>query len=348
MFDFWTKWGLDFSHPAKIETDASAQKDLETLARIDESFEILEKEANLLSDASSSPVKQIASAEVLAFMKTHSIQPGPWEVYLSRATTQELEELDTVLTLNTKYYRFNNWDASDKGSRKCGEYFLHHYVKFHMPMLLKHSFKSSTSKRKRADLDPLQIYKQAFLCTWDVDQAAQRAVSDVERSVLDDIWKKMETEKCLNASAFVFGKIRRLKTIHFAKNPEIEAISKTIEEEEKVDLEKLVMDMVRVFKLDSMAREGLKKVKARSDLCKIAKELCDRCRHHMVANPSVHIVKLCQKAVAAKNPKKSYSSAMKSMMSRQMKLSSLFDKEGQYVIRLLVEFLCQVYGWQRH
>lgn len=335
MFDFWTKWGLDFSHPAKTDaSDASALKDLETMAQIDETFEILEKEASLLSDASTSPVRQIASAEVLAFMKTHGIQPGPWEVYLSRATAQELEELDTVLTLNTKYYRFNNWDASDKGSRKCGEYFLHHYVKLHMPLLLKHSFKSSggASKRKRSALDPLQIYKQAFLCTWDVDHAAQRAVSDVERSVLDDIWKKMETEKCLNASAFVFGKIRRLKTIHFAKNPEIEAISRTIEDDEaKVDLEKLVSDMVRVFKLDSMAQQGLKRVRARSDLCAIAKELCDRCRHHMVANPSVHIVKLCQKAVAAKNPKKSYSSAMKSMMSRQMKLSAFFDKEGQYV-----------------
>lgn len=334
VFDFWTKWGLDFSHPVETASDPSVLKELETMARIDETFEILEKEANLLlSDASTSPVKQIASAEVLAFMKTHGIQPGPWEVYLSRATTQELEELDTVLMLNTRYYRFNNWDASDKGSRKCGEYFLHHYVKFHMAHLLKHSFKSgSSSKRKRSDLDPLQIYKQAFLCTWDLDQAAQRAVSDVERSVLDDIWKKMETEKCLNASAFVFGKIRRLKTIHFAKNPEIEAISRLTEDEAKVDVEKLVADMVRVFKLDSMAREGLKRVRARSDLCKIAKELCERCKHHMVANPSVHIVKLCQKAVAVKNPKKSYSSAMKSMMSRQMKLSAFFDKEGQYVI----------------
>ncbi|KAF1329141.1 hypothetical protein FI667_g6286, partial [Globisporangium splendens] len=326
VFDFWKKWGLEFSKPAKVEHESSKAE--ETMAKIDETFEILEKESNLLSDASTSPVKQIASAEVLALMKTHGIQPGPWEVYLSRATTQELEELDTVLTLNTKYYRFNNWDASDKGHRKCGEYFLHQYVKLHMPLLLKHSFKGSSLKRKR-DLDPLQIYKQAFLCTWDLDQAAHRAVSDVERSVLDDIWKKMETEKCLNASAFVFGKIRRLKTIHFAKNPEIEAISKSIEDQDNLNTEKLVADMVRVFKLDTMAREGLKKVKARADLYKIAKELCDRCRHHMVANPSVHIVKLCQKAVAEKNPKKSYSSAMKSMMFRQMKLSALFAKEAQ-------------------
>uniref|UniRef100_K3X223 CID domain-containing protein n=1 Tax=Globisporangium ultimum (strain ATCC 200006 / CBS 805.95 / DAOM BR144) TaxID=431595 RepID=K3X223_GLOUD len=326
VFDFWKKWGLEFSKPAEVEHESSKAE--ETMAKIDETFEILEKESNLLSDASTSPVKQIASAEVLALMKTHGIQPGPWEVYLSRATTQELEELDTVLTLNTKYYRFNNWDASDKGHRKCGEYFLHQYVKLHMPLLLKHSFKGSSSKRKR-DLEPLQIYKQAFLCTWDLDQAAHRAVSDVERSVLDDIWKKMETEKCLNASAFVFGKIRRLKTIHFAKNPEIEAISKSIEDQDKLNTEKLVADMVRVFKLDTMAREGLKKVKARADLYKIAKELCDRCRHHMVANPSVHIVKLCQKAVAEKNPKKSYSSAMKSMMFRQMKLSALFAKEAQ-------------------
>ncbi|KAF1320336.1 hypothetical protein FI667_g12518, partial [Globisporangium splendens] len=326
VFDFWKKWGLEFSKPAEVEHESSKAE--ETMAKIDETFEILEKESNLLSDASTSPVKQIASAEVLALMKTHGIQPGPWEVYLSRATTQELEELDTVLTLNTKYYRFNNWDASDKGHRKCGEYFLHQYVKLHMPLLLKHSFKGSSLKRKR-DLDPLQIYKQAFLCTWDLDQAAHRAVSDVERSVLDDIWKKMETEKCLNASAFVFGKIRRLKTIHFAKNPEIEAISKSIEDQDNLNTEKLVADMVRVFKLDTMAREGLKKVKARADLYKIAKELCDRCRHHMVANPSVHIVKLCQKAVAEKNPKKSYSSAMKSMMFRQMKLSALFAKEAQ-------------------
>lgn len=333
VFDFWKKWGLEFSKPVTTENESSKKE--ETMARIDETFEILEKEANLLSDASTSPVKQIASAEVLALMKTHTIQPGPWEVYLSRATTQELEELDTVLTLNTKYYRFNNWDASDKGHRKCGEYFLHQYVKLHMPLLLKHSFKSSNSKRKR-DLEPLQIYKQAFLCTWDLDQAAHRAVSDVEKSVLDDIWKKMETEKCLNASAFVFGKIRRLKTIHFAKNPEIEAISKSIEDQDKLNVEKLVADMVRVFKLDTMAREGLKKVKAKADLYKIAKELCDRCRHHMVANPSVHIVKLCQKAVAEKNPKKSYSSAMKSMMFRQMKLSALFAKEAQYVLHACV------------
>lgn len=327
-------------------SDPSALKELETMARIDESFEILEKEANLLlSDASTSPVKQqLASAAVLAFMKTHSIQPGPWEVYLSRATTPELDELDTVLTLNARYYRFNNWDASDKGSRKCGEYFLHHYVKFHLSHLLKHSFKSTSSstsststsnKRRRREPEPLQVYKQAFLCTWDLDHAAQRAVSDVERSVLDDIWKKMETEKCLNASAFVFGKIRRLKTIQFAKNPELEAIARASEEEATVDVEKLVADMVRVFKLDSMAREGLKRVRARAELCRIAKELCDRCKHHMVANPSVHIVKLCQKAVAAKNPKKSYSSAMKSMMSRQMKLSALFDKDEQYVNAVL-------------
>ncbi|KAI9919171.1 hypothetical protein PsorP6_011836 [Peronosclerospora sorghi] len=69
------------------------------------------------------------------------------------------------------------------------------------------------------------------------------------------------------------------------------------------------------------------KVKTTSDLCYIAKELCHRFRHHMVANPSVHMVKPCKKVLASNIPRKLYSSAMKSLISRQMKLSVIFDQE---------------------
>jgi hypothetical protein len=54
-----------------------------------------------------------------------------------------------------------------------------------------------------------------------------------------------------------------------------------------------------------------------------------------VANPSVHMVKLCQKVLATKNPMKAYSSAMKSMISRQMKMSAVFDREAKYVSAFL-------------
>lgn len=329
MFEFWTKWGLDYSTPKVVEDSASAHKD-DSIANIDKAFELMEKESmQHLSDASTSPIKQTISTEVVDFMKKHHIQAGPWEIYLSRASQQDLEELDGACTHNTRYFRFNHWDISEKGGRRSGEHFLLQYVKNNMPELL-HASHRSNGKRKRAK-NHLAVLMEAFLCTWELDQAAMRAVSDVDEPVLDDIWKKMETEKCVNASAFVFGKIRRMKTIQFARNPEIDALLKEIDDE-KIDRQALINDIARVFKVDSMARESLQRVKAREDLCKIAQELCDRCRHHMVANASVHIVKLCKKAVAAKDPKKAYSSAMKSMMSRQMKLSTLFDKEeAQYV-----------------
>ncbi|RLN21274.1 hypothetical protein BBJ28_00024686, partial [Nothophytophthora sp. Chile5] len=327
VLEFWTKWGLEYSVPVEEEDDAGSRYD--PMLKIDETFEILEREVALVSDASSSPVKPTASPEVLSFMKTHSIQQGPWEVFLGRATTQELEELDAALNLNVEYFRFNHWNPSEKGGRRHGELLLHQYAKLIMPWLLHPSSTSkSAGKRKRAK-DSLSLLRDAFLCTWDLDPAAERAVSDIERSVLDDIWKKMETEKCQNASAFVFGKVRRIKTIQFAKSPVTDVILKAIEDEAKVDISVLTAELVKVFKLDSMAREAVAKVKSKADLCYIAKEICHRCRHHMVANPSVHMVKLCQKAVAAKNPMKAYSSAMKSMMSRQMKMSAMFDKEAQ-------------------
>lgn len=334
VLEFWTKWGLEYSKPIEdAEDEAAALAKSNVISRIDQSIEILEKEAAMSTDASTSPVKPSTSPEVLTFMKTHGIQAGPWEIYLSRATSQELNELGAACKLNTSYFRFNNWDPSEKGGRRHGEYFLHQYVKVHMPWLLHPSSagSSSSGKRKR-EKDSLTILREAFLCTWDLDQAATRAVSDIDRALLDDIWKKMETEKCLNASAFVFGKVRRTKTFEFAKSPLTDAIAKMVEDEANVDSKKLAEEMVKVFKLDSMAREALGKVRSRTDLCSIAREICHRCRHHMVANPSVHMVKLCQKAVAAKNPMKAYSSVMKSMMSRQMKLApELFDQDGQYV-----------------
>ncbi|TMW66221.1 hypothetical protein Poli38472_003986 [Pythium oligandrum] len=333
VFDFWKKWGLNYSTPH--EGDSSDLLLDPSIAKLDESLELLAKEGNL-SDASSSPVKQTASAEILDFMKRHSIQPGPWEVYLSRATSQEMDELDRAMTLNEDYRKYNRWENVDKGGRRTGEYFLHHYVRTHMPSLLLHSYKGATisAKRKRSKRE-LEIFKDAFLCTWDgIDAAARRAISDVERDVMDDIWRKMENEKCLNASAFVFGKIRRMKTIHFALNPEIDGILQQIADENNVKEKELIDSMVRVFRLDSMAREGLHKVKSSVELSKIAKELCDRCRERMVANPSVHVVKLCQKAIAKRNPRKAYSTAMKSMMLRQMKLAAKFDEASQKKRRL--------------
>lgn len=300
----------------------------------------------MVTDASTSPVKPSTSPEVLTFMKTHGIQAGPWEVYLSRATTQELDELGAACEYNTSYFRFNHWDPSEKGGRRHGEYFLHQYVKVHMPWLLHPSASApaSSSKRKR-EKDSLVILREAFLCTWELDQAATRAVSDIDRALLDDIWKKMETEKCQNASAFVFGKVRRMKTIEYAKNPLTDVIEKMAEDETNVDKRKLVAEMVSVFKLDSMAREALGKVRSRADLCGIVKEICHRCRHHMVANPSVHVVKLCQKVNAAKNPMKAYSSLMKSMMSRQMKLApSLFDSDGHLYVLTVVTSWCLTIG----
>ncbi|DBA03519.1 TPA: hypothetical protein N0F65_011420 [Lagenidium giganteum] len=328
VIDFWTKWGLEFSKPCDDESTEMSSRDA-TIAKIDETFEILEKDGALGSDASSSPVKQTPSAEVSSFMKKHNIQPGPWELYLGKGSSQELDELDSAMSHNTKYFTFNHWDPSEKGGRRAGEYFLHHYVKNNMPHLLHSSPKRTTAKRKRVK-NALAVFKEAFLCTWDLDEAATRAVLDVvDEAVLDDIWKKMETIKCVNASAFVFGKIRRLKTIEFAKNPEIDAIVELILDEEKLKEATLIAEMVKVFKLDSMAREALEKVRSKKDLCKIAKELCDRCKEHMVANASVHVVKLSHKARASNNPKKAYSSAMKSMMARQMRLSAFFSAENK-------------------
>jgi hypothetical protein len=331
VFEFWTKWGLNYSTPPPVDVD-----DYDA-SFLDPSMTTVDAEANgLLSDASSSPIKQQqAPAEVIDFMKRHAMMPGPWEVYLSRATTQELDELDTAMSLNEEYHKFNRWREDEKGGRRTGEYFLHHYVKTHMPMLLVHTFKGAiygNGKRKRVKKE-LEIFKDAFLCTWDdIDAAARRAISDVERPVMDDIWRKMENEKCVNASAFVFGKIRRMKTILFSQNPELDRILAQISDESDVKEQELIDNMVRAFKLDSMAREGLRKVKHVPELCKIAKELCDRCRDRMVANPSVHVVKLAQKAVAKRNPRKAYSTAMKVMMMRQMRLASMFDKESQYVL----------------
>lgn len=114
MFEFWTKWGLQFSAP--LENESSSRHD--PMLKIDETFEILEREVSLVSDASSSPIKPTAPPEVVAFMKKHSIQPGPWEVYLGRALPQEIEELDAALDLNTKYFGFNNWHPSEKGGRR--------------------------------------------------------------------------------------------------------------------------------------------------------------------------------------------------------------------------------------
>ncbi|KAF1774446.1 Shoulder domain [Phytophthora cactorum] len=258
VFEFWTKWGLQYSAPLEDE-DASKY---DPILKIDETFEMLEREVSLVSDASSSPVKPSAPPEVVAFMKKHSIQPGPWEIYLGRASPQELEELDAVLDLNTKYFGFNNWDSSEKGGRRGGEMFLHHYTKSIMPWLLHASTSNSSSgKRKRAK-DSLALLRDAFLCTWDLDPTAARAVSDIDQFLLDDMWKKWS----------------------------------------------------------SQVSEPL-------GVC-IWEEICHRCRHHMVANPSVHMVKLCQKILATKNPMKAYSSAMKSMISRQMKIS-MFDKEAK-------------------
>ncbi|KAK1934667.1 hypothetical protein P3T76_011276 [Phytophthora citrophthora] len=90
------------------------------MIKIDETFEMLERGVSLVSDASSSPIKPSAPPEVVAFMKKHSIHPGPWEVYLERASPREMDELDAVLDLNTKYFGFNNWDPSEKGGRRDG------------------------------------------------------------------------------------------------------------------------------------------------------------------------------------------------------------------------------------
>jgi hypothetical protein len=269
-------------------------------------------------------------------MKKHSIQPGPWEIYLGRASSQEMEELDAVLDLNMKYFGFNNWQPSEKGGRRGGELFLHHYAKSMMPWLLHPSASSNSSsgKRKRTK-DSLVLLRDAFLCTWDLDPTAARAVSDVDRALLDDMWKKMEFVKCQNPSAFVFGKVRRVKTIQFANSPATDALLKSVEDESKVRSSVLVAELTKIFKLDTMAREAVAKVKSKADLCHIARELCNRCRHHMVANPSVHMVKLCQKVLATKNPMKAYSSAMKSMISRQMKMSAVFDREAKYVSAFL-------------
>ncbi|POM72957.1 Hypothetical protein PHPALM_10246 [Phytophthora palmivora] len=327
VFEFWTKWGLQYSAPLE---DEDVSKD-DAMLKIDETFEMLEREVSLVSDASSSPIKPSAPPEVVAFMKKHNIQPGPWEIYLGRASPQEMEELHAVLDLNTKYFGFNSWDPSEKGGRRGGEMFLHHYTKSMMPWLLHASTSpsnSSSGKRKRAK-DSLALLRDAFLCTWDLDPTAERAVSDVDRSLLDDMWMKMEFVKCQNPSAFVFGKVRRMKTIQFANSPATDAILKSVEDETKVRTNELVAELTKVFKLDTMAREMVAKVKSKSDLCYIAKELCNRCRHHMVANPSVHMVKLCQKVLANRNPMKAYSTAMKSMISRQMKMSSMFDKEAK-------------------
>ncbi|GLD92728.1 hypothetical protein PINS_up001307 [Pythium insidiosum] len=334
VLELWKKWGVDYETPR--EPDSAGAPVDPAIAKLDATLELLEKEGNASSsDVSTSPVKQSASSEVLSFMKRHSIQPGPWEVYLSRAQTVELEELDKAMELNERYHKYNRWENVDKGGRRTGEYFLHHYVRTHMPSLMQHSFKTSSSAKRRRAKQELDIFKDAFLCTWDgIDSAARRAISDVDREVMDDIWRKMENEKCQNASAFVFGRIRRMKTIAFSQNPEIDAILALINDEQDVRERELIDNMVRVFKLDSMAREGLGKVSSRHELCKIAKELCDRCRERMVANPSVHVVKLCQKAVAKKNPRKAYSMAMKTMMSRQMKLASMFDQESQKKRRL--------------
>ncbi|KAG7389896.1 hypothetical protein PHYBOEH_007201 [Phytophthora boehmeriae] len=327
VFEFWTKWGLQYSSPVEDEDEAAKY---DPMLKIDETFEILEREVSLVSDASTSPVKPSVPPEVVAFMKKHTIQPGPWETYLSRASPQEMEELDTVMNLNTKYFGYNHWDPSEKRGRRNGELFLYQYTKKLLPWLLHASTSSNTSsgKRKRVK-ESIQLMRDAFLCTWNLDPAAERAVSDIERSLLDEIWMKMETERCQNPSAFVFGKVRRMKTIQFAESPATEAILKAIEDESKVNPSVLVADLMKVFKLDTMAREAVAKVKSKSDLCYIAKELCNRCRHHMVANPSVHVVKLCQKTMATKNPMKAYSSAMKSMISRQMKMSAMFDKDAK-------------------
>ncbi|KAI9920953.1 hypothetical protein PsorP6_000579 [Peronosclerospora sorghi] len=326
VFDFWTKWGLQYATP--VETQADALK-VDAMAKIDATFAILEREVSRLSDASSSPIKPSAPPEVVAFMRKHRIQPGPWEIYLERASRQEMEELDGALELNTKYLGLNQWDPSEKGGRRSGEMFLHHYTKCMMPWLLHASSSSHPSldggKKARAK-DSLTLLRDAFLCTWELDSTAARAVSDIQYSLLDDMWKKMEFVKCQNPSAFVFGKVRRVKTIQFATSPATDAILKTVEDEAHVDASALVAELTRVFQLDTMAHEMIAKVKTTSDLCYIAKELCHRCRHHKVANPSVHMVKLCQKVLASTNPRKVYSSLMKSLMSRQMKLSA-FDQE---------------------
>lgn len=332
VFEFWTKWGLQYSAPLE---DEDACKD-DSMHKIDEAFEMLKREVSLASDASSSPVKPSASPEVVALMKKHGIQPGPWELYLGRASPQEMEELDTVLDLNIKYFGFNNWDPSEKGGRRGGEMFLHHYTKSIMPWLLHASAlptNASLMKRKRVK-DPLDLLRNAFLCTWDLDVTAARAVSDVDEILLDDMWKKMENVKCQNFSAFVFGKVRRVKTIQFANSPAADAILKSVDDESKVNPSALVAELTKVFKLDTMAREMIAKINSKADLCCITKELCNRCRHHQVANPSVHMVKLCQKILATKNPMKAYSSAMKSMISRQMKMFAIFDEDAQKKRRL--------------
>ncbi|TDH73049.1 hypothetical protein CCR75_001495 [Bremia lactucae] len=323
VFEFWSKWGLQYAAPL---ASADAGKD-DLILKIDDSFEILRREIPLLSDSSSSPVRP--PPEVVAFMKKHEIQPGPWEIYLGRASTQELDELDVVLDLNAKYYGYNNWDLTEKGGRRGGEMFLHHYAKSIMPWLLHastSSAKSNLEKRKRVK-DALGLLRDAFLCTWDLDSTAVRAVSDIDRFLLEDMWKKMECVKCQNPSAFVFGKVRRVKTIQFANSPATDVLLKLVEDESKVNSSALVAELTTVFKLDTMAREMIAKVTSKSDFCYIIKELCNRCRHHQVANPSVHLVKLCQKVLATRNPMKAYSSAMKSMISRQMKIYAAFDKD---------------------
>ncbi|CEG37810.1 uncharacterized protein PHALS_05865 [Plasmopara halstedii] len=338
VFEFWSKWGLQYSAPLE---DGDASKD-DPLLKIDETFEILKREVSHTSDTSSSPIKHSAPPEVVAFMKKHRIQPGPWELYLGRASPSEMDELDTVLDLNTKYYGFNNWDSSEKGGRRGGELFLHHYAKSIMPWLLHASSSMSNTsnlKRKRVK-DSLILLRNAFLCTWDLDPIAARAVSDVDRFLLDDMWKKMEYVKCQNFSAFVFGKVRRVKTIQFANSPAADAILKSVDDESKVNSSILVAELTRVFKLDTMAREMIAKIKFKTDLCYVTKELCNRCRHHQVANPSVHMVKLCQKVLATKNPMKAYSSAMKSMISRQMKIFAIFDEDAQKKRRIESSSAC--------
>lgn len=329
MLEFWTKWGLEYSKEIDDDDESAARSDV--ISRIDESIEMLEREAAAGTDASTSPVKPSTSPEVLAFMKDNNIQHGVWEVYLSRASGQEREELDAALKLNTAYFLLNNWDPSEKSGRRVGEHFLHQYVKANMPWLVHPSSSPSNNVKRKREKDALAILREAFLCTWDLDPSAVKAVADSDEACLNDMWIKMDNAKCQNASAFVFGKVRRMKTIEFAKSPLTDSILKMVEDESHVDTRKLVTEMVEVFKLDSMAREALGKVQSGSSLCSIAKEICHRCRHHMVANPSVHMMKLCQKAVAAENPMKAYSNLMKSMMSRQMKMAAMFDEKTQYV-----------------
>ncbi|KAK1948185.1 hypothetical protein P3T76_000475 [Phytophthora citrophthora] len=106
-------------------------------------------------------------------------------------------ELNAVLDLNTKYFEFRNGFRPRKEFDGVGEMSLHHYTKSMMPWLL-HALTSSnsnSSKRKRAK-ESLILLRDAFLCTWDLDPTAARAVSDIDRSLRDDMWKEMEYVKC--------------------------------------------------------------------------------------------------------------------------------------------------------